>query len=67
MTIKVHAILQSLLSVLQVASVYGGAFPKAQPYITLGLTVVQAGLAFIAHYVNPDGTPASVGYIPPKP
>ena len=38
--------------------------PKVQPWVALVVGVAQALVAWRAHYFNPDGTPASVGYVP---
>ena len=64
MTLKIHAMLQTILTFLQFANAYTLHFPQAAPFIMAGLTIVQALLALSAHFVNPDGTPAAVAYRP---
>jgi hypothetical protein len=39
---------------------------KYQPAVALAVGLAQGLVAWHAHYVNPDGTPASKPYIPQK-
>ena len=64
MTVKIHDSLQAILTALQFANVYTPQFPQAGIWITAGLTITQAMLGLVAHFVNPDGTPAAVAYRP---
>lgn len=36
---------------------------KWKPYVALGIGVLQAVVAWRAHYSNPDGTPAKIAYV----
>lgn len=63
MNVKLHGFFQALLTFGQFANVATGAFPKAEPVITLVFTLAQVGLAFTAHYSNPDGTSAKAPYV----
>jgi hypothetical protein len=58
MTVKIHAILQLLLTILQGANFLTAAYPHAQPFVAFAITMIQGGLALLAHYTNPDGSPA---------
>ena len=40
--------------------------PKYQMYVALAVGLAQGVVAWRAHFFNPDGTPASVGYQKPN-
>ena len=67
MTVKLNIVAQVLAFVLQGLNFASGAVPvKYQPWIAFGIAVVQAGIALLAHYQNPDGTNAKTAWIPSK-
>lgn len=66
MKLSTHIILQVLGFAIQIGNLVSGVVPpKAQPYVLLVVSLAQAGLGWYNHNFNPDGTPASVAYIPP--
>ena len=59
MTLFWNVIGQSVAMLLQVANQFSGAVPpKWQPGVALGVGILQAVGAFVAHFSNPDGTSA---------
>jgi hypothetical protein len=68
MTLSVNAIAQLIALVLQVLNQVSGLVPtKYQVYVALVVGVLQAVVAFLAHFSNPDGSSAKVAYTPAKP
>ena len=60
----------SLQSLAVAGQIIIPTIPMSQEWIKVGHAVVaaiQAILAIAAHSSNPDGTPASVSYMPDKP
>jgi hypothetical protein len=63
--LSTHMLLQFLGFAAQGANLLTGSVPpKYQPLVALGISVLQGVTAWIAHNFNPDGSPASVAYIP---
>ena len=64
-SISINTICQVLLMAVQI---YNQSLPlippKYQPYGVCAVGIIQAVLALLAHYRNPDGTPAAVAYLP---
>lgn len=66
MKLSTHLIWQALAMILQAANQYSDILPpKWKPFIALAIGLIQVLLGWHAHYYNPDGTPASVAYVPP--
>jgi hypothetical protein len=67
MKLSTHSIAQVLLTGLQVAN-FASAFvpPEYKIYVTGGISVMQTILGLVNHNYNPDGTSASVAYVPPE-
>lgn len=64
MKLSFNMIFQVLALVIQMGNQYSGIVPpKYQPVAALVVGIAQAAVAWRAHYFNPDGTPASVGYL----
>lgn len=62
MTVKVNAIVQFLGMLVQVLN--ATEFPTEwKPWVALFVAIIQAVSAILAHYNNPDGTPASVAFV----
>ncbi len=60
-----NLVFQIAATVVQGANMLGGILPpKAQGIITAGVTVLQAVVGLLAHFVNPDGTSAKTAYVP---
>jgi len=67
MPLSWNMIFQAVATGIQGTNAISPMFPHdTQVAIALGVAVVQAAIAFIAHFTNPDGTSASVAYTPPK-
>lgn len=65
MKLSVNVVIQILATVVQAANAASSLFPPArQAEIAAGVGVVQAVSAFLAHFSNPDGSPASEPYNP---
>lgn len=65
MKLKLNYILQGLAVSLQLVNQYGALVPaKWQGYVMAGVTVSQGVAGILAHFANPDGTPAAVAYVP---
>lgn len=57
MTITAHSIAQVLAMILQALNLFAGIVPvKYQPFVALGIALVQAALAWYNHYYTPQGT-----------
>ena len=53
--------------VLQLGNAMSGVVPKDYQFLTAGIIgILQAIQGILAHYYNPDGTPAAVPYVAPK-
>lgn len=66
MKITWNLIFQGLASIVQIGNQVSGIIPpKYQPAVALVVALAQGAVAWRAHYLNPDGTPASVGYQKP--
>lgn len=67
MKLSVNAIIQILAIIGQGAAVVSEVLPpQAQKWTVGTLAVVQALTGILAHFRNPDGTPAAVAYLPQK-
>lgn len=63
-TFSFNMVLQILSGVLQAINMFGTMIPKEfQPYVAAVVTAIQALFAIVAHFKNPDGTPAAVAYV----
>ena len=64
MKISTNLIFQAATLIVQYGNQASGFVPvKYQTYVALGVGLAQAVVAWHVHGVNPDGTPASVGYV----
>jgi len=63
MKVSTHVIIQILATIIQVGNMVLPIAGKYQMYVTLIVSLAQAGLAWYNQYFNPDGTSASVPYI----
>lgn len=64
MKVKWNVVGQALALVLQGLNYASGVVPvKYQIWVSFGIGVVQASMALVAHFSNPDGTPAAQPYI----
>ena len=62
-----NVIAQAIATAIQGANAIGTILPHDhQVAIALGIGAVQAIVAFIAHFKNPDGTTAKVAWQPPQ-
>jgi hypothetical protein len=65
-TFSVNFIVQILGVALQGANFFSGMVPaEYQPVLAAVVTIIQGVSALLAHFKNPDGTPAAVAYRPP--
>jgi hypothetical protein len=63
-SLNFNLVLQTLGGILQFINMFGTAIPaKYQSYVAAVVTAIQALLAIVAHFNNPDGTPATVAYV----
>lgn len=63
MTVKMHLLYQGLTLGAHAVNLFSGVVPaKYQPFVSLALALVNAGLAWYNHYFNPDGTPAQAAW-----
>lgn len=64
MKLSTNLIFQFAALVVQYGNQASGLIPvKYQTYVALAVGLAQALVAWRAHTVNPDGTPAEVGYV----
>ena len=64
MTFSVHVAIQMLMMVVQVTNQMADIVPPDyRHYAAFAVGLCQALAAFLAHFRNPDGTPASVAYV----
>jgi hypothetical protein len=64
MKLSLNMIVQVVALVLQIYNQYWRMIPTGwQPLAALIVGVVQAASALLAHFSNPDGTPASTAYV----
>jgi hypothetical protein len=64
MTVNMHMIYQAVLMLGQLLNLVSGMVPaKYQPFVALGIGLIQAFLGWYAHHYNPDGTPSTVAYV----
>lgn len=67
MKLKVNVLLSGLASLGQILNTYGGIIPpKYQTLVAGVLGGTTMIVAAVAHYRNPDGTPAVVPYVKEK-
>lgn len=69
MPISWHVVFQVVAMLIQAANALLPMLPpNGKIAVTLGVGAVQALLAFVAHFTNPDGTPAptTVANAPPE-
>ncbi len=60
-------VFQGIAIVLQLWSALGGVVPPKYQALAAGVIgVLQAIQGTLAHYYNPDGTPAATAYVAPK-
>lgn len=65
MKLSTHLIWQALMLVAQYGNQAASFVPgKYKPLVAIAIGAIQGILAWKAHYSNPDGTPASVAYLP---
>ena len=65
MKINVNVIIQVLAVILQYANFASDILPPKYQWIAAGIIgIVQAVTGILAHFKNPDGTPAAVAYKP---
>ena len=65
MKLSVNVILQILATLMQIVNQMGGLVSPRYQTLVLGiLSVAQAAIGVVAHFVNPDGTSAKVAYEP---
>jgi hypothetical protein len=58
-----NVVLQGLATAAQGLNAIGALLPpKYQIMATMTITLIQAISAFLAHFANPDGTPAATAY-----
>jgi hypothetical protein len=63
----VNYLIQAVAMLTQIVNAMGSIFPpKYQGFAAVAIAAVQAIVAAIAHYFNPDGTPAELPWITPK-
>jgi hypothetical protein len=63
LTISVNVIIQAVASVLHLANLANHIVPAKYKFWVAGVIMICQGLTgILAHYKNPDGTPASVSY-----
>jgi hypothetical protein len=64
MKLSTNLIFQGAALLVQYGNQASGVIPaKYQTYVALAIGVAQALVAWHAHNVNPDGTPAAVAYV----
>lgn len=64
-TFNLNLCIQVLSTIAHVLNLAGGVFPEGsdtKAKIMLGLAIVQGVSGSLAHYKNPDGTPAEDAY-----
>ena len=66
MKLSLNVIIQLLMVILQVYNQIGEMLPDEWKHIaTFVMTLIQAIVALLAHYKNPDGTPVTLAYVKP--
>ena len=66
MRLSLNIVIQILMLVCQAYNQISGMLPQeAREIATLVMGVIQAVAALLAHYRNPDGTPAATAYVKP--
>lgn len=60
-----HMITQVVALAIQGANAIGGIMPEHQQAIALVIGAIQAIMGALAHFTNPDGTPASQPFVKP--
>lgn len=64
--LRTNIILQILMTILQVYNQAGETLPEEwKPVVMFIITIIQAIIALLSHYSNPDGTPVKIAYIKP--
>lgn len=67
MKLSINIIIQALGTVLQVLNLVSGMIPPKYQWLVAGLVgIIQAVTGMLAHWSNPDGTPATAPYIDPN-
>jgi hypothetical protein len=67
MKLRINAVVQVLGTALQVLNYSSGFVPPKWQWLTAGIFGIVQGVSGIAsHYSNPDGTPATTPYVPPR-
>jgi hypothetical protein len=65
-TKSVNLLFQALAVLVQYGNQASGIVPqKYQTFVMLAVGLAQAAVSWHAHSLNPDGTPATVAYVPP--
>lgn len=64
MKFSVNMIIQILALIVQVLNQISDLFPEDQRAIVVAIVgVIQATVALMGHFKNPDGTPVEVAYV----
>jgi hypothetical protein len=64
MKLSLNVVVQILGTVVQALNAIGGMFPAKQQVLIASIVgVIQAVVGLLAHFSNPDGTPAAAPYI----
>ena len=67
MKFSVNGVIQLIGTLAQTVNALGAFVPdKQKVYVAAALAALQGLSAVLAHFSNPDGTPASVAYTPSK-
>jgi hypothetical protein len=67
MKLSVNVVIQVLGTIVQVVNLVSGVVPKDFEWVVAGVVgVIQAVTGILAHFANPDGTPAAAPYVAPK-
>lgn len=67
MKLSLNVIIQILATIIHAANMASGILPaKYQALVVLIVGLIQSVSALLAHFANPDGTPAITPYVPPK-
>ncbi len=65
MNLTINSFIQLLGTVGQTLNVVGGFVPADKKmYVAAGIALLQGIAAAVAHFSNPDGTPAALAYAP---
>lgn len=62
---SIHLVLQAIGFLINILTFATNVVPaKYQPYVVATVSLLQGLLAWYNHNFNPDGTPATVAYVP---